>query len=185
MLKQFLGIGQRRNQRVVDSLYEQIVATARQQTPYSEWTIPDTPLGRYEMLGLFVFLVLHRLRSEGPQADAIGQELADAFFADVDHSLRELGIGDMGIPKRMKKLARMFYGRAGSYGDAIDADDRAALAAALGRNIMPEQPGWTGAEPMAEYVLEVAGALARQPLERILAGDVSFPLAPATTGVDP
>ncbi len=59
-----------------------------------------------------------------PSGDASGAwptDIVDAFFEDVDHSIRELGIGDMGVPKRMKKLARMFYGRANSYGEALDA----------------------------------------------------------------
>ena len=85
--------------------------------------MPDTPLGRYEMLALHMFLFLHRMRGEVGTAAAVAQEVTDTFFLDVDHSLRELGIGDVGVPKRVKKLARMFYGRAAAYGEALDAGD--------------------------------------------------------------
>ncbi|MCR2327046.1 hypothetical protein NSR98_25660, partial [Salmonella enterica] len=70
--------------------------------------MPDTPIGRYEMLSLHVFLLMHRLKSEDPALKELTQDIAEEFFKDVDHSLRELGIGDQGVPKRMKKLARMY-----------------------------------------------------------------------------
>ena len=78
---------------------------------------------------------MHRLRGEAADARDVAQNLTDTFFADVEHSIRELGIGDLGVPKRMKKLARMFYGRAVSYGEAIDRDDRAIA----GRGAQPER----------------------------------------------
>lgn len=83
---------------------------------YAQFQVPDTPLGRYEMLSLHIFLALHRMRGENRALADLAQEIADEFFKDVDHSLRELGIGDQGVPKRMKKLARMFYGRVAAYG---------------------------------------------------------------------
>jgi cytochrome b pre-mRNA-processing protein 3 len=144
-------------------------------TPYSDWNVPDTPLGRFEMLSLHLFLFLHRIKGEGDAADALGQELADAFFLDVDHSLRELGIGDMGIPKRMKTLSRMFYGRAASYGRAIDAGDAGELAAALERNVRPDQTGWPEARDLAAYALDAHRSLAAQDLGALLSGKVAFP----------
>ncbi len=106
--------GQRHaNRTITDALYRQIVAAARQPLFYSAWNVPDTPLGRFEMLSVHMFLFLHRMRREEGASREIAQVLTDEFFRDVEHSLRELGIGDLGVPKRMKKLARMFYGRAG------------------------------------------------------------------------
>lgn len=163
------------NRLIAEAIYDQIVAAARQPLPYAQWNVPDTPLGRFEMLALHLFLVLHRLRGEGAAADALGQELADTFFLDVDHSLREFGIGDMGIPKRMKKLARMFYGRATSYGGAIDADDPTALAAALARNVMPGTDDWAGSGPLAGYAIAADKALRGQRTGDLLAGKVTFP----------
>ena len=76
---------------------------------------------------------------EGRSGQEIAQNIIDAFFEDVDHSIRELGVGDPGVPKRMKKLAGMYYGRLESYAGALDRNDREALEAALKRNIHPEE----------------------------------------------
>jgi cytochrome b pre-mRNA-processing protein 3 len=177
MFKHLFNSARRRNQAIADRLYARIVAAARQPVPYSEWDVPDTPLGRFEMVGLHVYLVLRRLRGQGEAADALGQELADTFFADMDHSLRELGIGDMGIPKRMKKLARMFYGRTRSYDEALEMADPIALAAALLRNVRPDAGQWPGAAALAGYVQEADRFLSGQDLAAVLGGDVSFPEA--------
>ncbi|MGB6118671.1 MAG: ubiquinol-cytochrome C chaperone family protein [Mesorhizobium sp.] len=165
------------NRAIADALYEQIVAAARQPVLYSQWLVPDTPLGRFEMVGLHLFLCLHRIKGEGRAGEGLGQELADAFFLDVDHSLRELGIGDMGIPKRMKTLARMFYGRTSTYGQAIDAGDLAELSQALTRNVRPGTTEWPEADSLADYVMQTAAALASQTAPDILSGRVRFVVA--------
>ncbi|PSM17037.1 MULTISPECIES: ubiquinol-cytochrome C chaperone family protein [Nitratireductor] len=177
MLKQLLGLAPKPNQAVVEKLYRQIVAAARQPVPYESWSVPDTPLGRFEMLSLHVFLLMHRARPDGAPLSELVQDLTDEFFRDVDHSLRELGIGDLGIAKRVKKLARMFYGRAGAYGEAIESGDRSALAAALARNIRPDIAEWQGAAPLADYVMAAHLALAGQDSESLLRGEIAFPTA--------
>lgn len=175
MFKHLFNSVRRRNQAIADGLYARIVAAARQPVPYSHWEVPDTPLGRFEMVGLHVYLVLRRLKGEGEGADALGQELADTFFSDMDHSLRELGIGDLGIPKRIKKLARMFYGRTKSYDEALDKADADALAAALRRNVRPDAGEWPEASALALYVMAAETSLAGQDLAALLGGEVSFP----------
>ncbi|PZO81518.1 MAG: ubiquinol-cytochrome C chaperone [Mesorhizobium amorphae] len=180
MLDRLFGRKRRVNQAIVASLYAEIVAAARQPTLYRDWLVPDTPLGRFEMIGLHTFLLLGRLQEQGPAARGVAQEVTDTFFADVDQSLRELGIGDMGIPKRVKKLARMFYGRTKSYSDAIAAGDMAALADALARNIRPGQATDSAAGSLAHYVREAVTTLQAQPLDDILAGKVFFPRAEPT-----
>lgn len=180
MFKRLFSTAKQANRAIADRLYAEIVAMARQQVFYSRWNVPDTPLGRYEMLSLSMFLFFHRIKGKGQAADALGQELADAFFLDVDHSLRELGIGDMGVPKRMKKLARMFYGRVNSYEAAIDAKDAGKLAEALSRNVQPETTNWPEAADLANYAMAVSDSLASQPLESLLSGQLSYPLAEET-----
>lgn len=180
MFKQWFGAARKRNRAIADGLYERIVAAARRPVPYSAWNVPDTPLGRYEMLSLHMLLVLRRLKGEGPEADALAQELTDVFFQDIDHSLRELGIGDMGVPKRMKRLARMFFGRAAAYEAAIDAGDADALSAALTRNVRPDATEWPEAGALAAHALAMHAALGRQPLDAILSGEVDLPDAEAT-----
>ena len=90
------------------------------------------------MLFRSLILYFRRTRASATSGQEIAQEIVDAFFEDVDHSIRELGVGDVGVPKRMKKFAGMFYGRLESYAAALDAGDRAGLATALARNIHPE-----------------------------------------------
>ena len=176
MLSRLFGRWRTSNQDVIDSLYERIVAAARQPVFYSQWNVPDTPLGRYEMVSLHMFLFLHRCRRDEPALRDIAQQLTDEFFTDVDHSLRELGIGDMGVPKRMKKLAKMFYGRAKAYGEALDAGDGTALALALARNVLPETAEWPQSALLAAYVEEANSALSSQSATEIAAGRVEFPV---------
>lgn len=177
MFKRLFSTASKANRLIADALYAEIVAMARQPAFYSDWDVPDTPLGRYEMLSLAMFLFLHRIKGQGAAADSLGQELTDAFFLDVDHSLRELGIGDMGVPKRMKKLARMFYGRVNSYEAAIDGADRDQLAAALARNVRPDAEDWPQAMNLADYAMAASASLADQPLAALLAGQITFPVA--------
>jgi cytochrome b pre-mRNA-processing protein 3 len=175
MLSRLFGRRRSVNRDVADRLYEQIVAAARQPVLYSDWGVADTPLGRFEMVSLHMFLFLHRTRGEtGPLGD-LAQQITDDFFTDVDHSLRELGIGDLGVPKRMKKLAKMFYGRAMAYGGAVDAGDAAGLAEALRRNVLPDVADWPQAPLLAAYVLDAHAALAAQDTGEILAGRLEFP----------
>ncbi|WP_157014654.1 ubiquinol-cytochrome C chaperone family protein [Mesorhizobium xinjiangense] len=179
MFKKLFGLGRNANQPIIDALYGDIVAAARQPELYAAWQVPDTPLGRFEMLSLHMFLFLHRVKGEEGQVRDLAQDLTDRFFAEVDDSLRALGIGDMGIPKRMKKLARMFYGRTASYGGAVDAGDVTALGEALRRNVMPESADWPQSEALARYTLEASEALNRQPVEDFLQGRLAFPTASA------
>lgn len=176
MLSRLFGRWRNSNQDVVDRLYERIVAAARQPVFYSQWNVPDTPLGRFEMLSLHMFLFQHRLRGEAGASHEVAQILIDGFFEDVDHSLRELGIGDLGIPKRMKKLAKMYYGRTAAYGEALERGDGEALRAALARNIRPDAGSWPESAQLADYVREADRVLAGQDSETIRSGSVSFPV---------
>jgi cytochrome b pre-mRNA-processing protein 3 len=125
------------NRTIVDRQYAALSATARVPAFYADLDVPDTVMGRFEMLSLVMILFFRRTRSSETSGQEIAQEIVDAFFQDIDYSIRELGIGDNSVPKRMKKLAGMFYGRLESYSAAMDNNDRDALATALKRNIYP------------------------------------------------
>jgi cytochrome b pre-mRNA-processing protein 3 len=172
-LMQFLGFGPRSNEVVVNALFAAIVAAARAPVLYERFGVPDTPLGRFEMMSLHMGLVLRAARGvEGPLRD-LTQTLTEEFFTDVDHSLRELGIGDSGVPKRMKKLASMFYGRVDAYTRAIDDQDASALAAALERNITPDAKM---RDPMglASHVMHAAAAADRSIADGFAEGRIDF-----------
>lgn len=175
MFKSIFSFGRRSNRVVTDALYNEIVASARQPAFYAQMGVQDIPLGRYEMLSTHMFLFFERTRGGSQALVQLAQDVTDEFFKDVDHSLRELGIGDQGVPKRMKKLARMFYGRAEAYREAVAAGDDKALAAALARNICPQEPSWSHADEMAAYVNRALAYLATQDDAALLAGTISFP----------
>lgn len=178
MIFKLTGLSRRANAAVIDRIYGDIVAAARQPSFYADMQVPDTPLGRFEMISIHLFLLFRRARTvEKAELDDLVQEITDEFFKDVDHSLRELGIGDMGVPKRMKKLARMFYGRCNSYGDALEAGDSETLASALARNIRPDlgqDETWQGAPALAAYMTKADAGLAAQPETALLEGRITF-----------
>ena len=128
----------RSNSAIIKRQYEELTDAARQLTFYRDMNVPDTVLGRFEMLSIFMMVYLRATKDKGEAVEGLAQDIIDAFFEDIDHSIRELGIGDAGVPKRMKKLAGMFYGRADSYGKAIEKDDVSELNTALIRNMFPE-----------------------------------------------
>lgn len=156
-------------------LYEAAVTQARQPRFYAQWQVPDTVDGRFDSIAVHVFLILFRLKDQGPDAEALGQELFDVMFADMDRSLREMGVGDLGVKPKIKRMASAFMGRVGAYNQALDHEDDAALAAALRRNLFRKSTaGDAELAAMVAYVRAQAADLARQPLADLLAGRVAF-----------
>lgn len=167
------------NSRIVDAVYSAVIAAARQPGLYRDWGVPDTPLGRFESIGLHMILFLYRTRNAPEPAGQLAQDVLDEFFKDVDHSIRELGVGDPSVPKRMKKLARMFYGRMERYWSALDDDDSEALGDAVARNIAPEAPETVDRAAIAGYMQRAVKMLAGVTDQELLAGTVRFPEAAA------
>ncbi|MDR7038140.1 cytochrome b pre-mRNA-processing protein 3 [Methylobacterium sp. BE186] len=167
MIARFFRRGDDRR-ATIRQLHARINEASRQVGLYARLGVPDTVEGRFECLSLHVILVLRRLNALPPPAADVAQDLVNSVFLQLDASLRELGVGDFGVPKRMKKLGAAFYGRAAGYDAALDADDQAALAAALARNVLGrEEPG--AAAGLAAYVRAANAGLARADLDAILA----------------
>lgn len=164
------------NRVIVDRQYATLSETARIADFYARLDVPDTVMGRFEMLSAVMILFFRRTRSSETSGQEIAQEIVDAFFMDIDYSIRELGIGDNSVPKRMKKLAGMFYGRLESYAAAMDANDRDALAAALKRNIHPKlgdaAPSMAG---LADWMIAAEGHLNGISETEIATGTATFP----------
>ncbi|MEA1832430.1 ubiquinol-cytochrome C chaperone family protein [Methylobacterium durans] len=158
----------------IRQLHARINEASRQAGLYTRLGVPDTVEGRFECLSLHVILVLRRLNRLPPPAADVAQDLVNSVFLQLDASLRELGVGDFGVPKRMKKLGAAFYGRAEGYDAALDADDRAALMAALARNVLGRD-GPEAAAGLAAYVAAAADGLSRADLDTILAAGPPFP----------
>ena len=152
-------------------LYAAAAAQARAPGFYRAGA-PDTVDGRFDLLMLHVFLLIRRLRRDGPAGAALAQALFDEAFADMDRALREMGVGDLGVPKRIDAMAKAFYGRAAAYDAALDAPDDADLRRALGRNLFETE---TAPAAFAAYVRGAEARLASAPL---LAGACAFPPPP-------
>jgi cytochrome b pre-mRNA-processing protein 3 len=157
---------------VIDALHQRIATAARDPALYLRFRVPDTTEGRFESLVLHVVLVLRRLGGLPPPAAEIAQDLTDSMFRELDASLRELGVGDMKVPKHMKRLTGSFYGRANAYNGPLERGDDAALTDALERNIVG---GRQAAEALARYVLAAEAALAGDGLDTLLTRGPSFP----------
>jgi cytochrome b pre-mRNA-processing protein 3 len=126
------GFRRRENgQAVVDRLHHAIVAQSREAAFYERGGLPDSIEGRFESLALHTLLVLRRLRVLPPPAEDVAQDLVDRVFAHLEIALREMGVGDMGVPKRMKKIAGAFYDRTRLYDPLIVSSDARGLAAEI------------------------------------------------------
>ena len=165
------------NHAVMVRQYDALNRAARAHAFYERMNVPDTVMGRFEMLSISLILYFRRTASAGAQVKEIAQEIVEAFFEDLDHSMRELGIGDSGVPKRMKKLAGMFYGRLDSYARALDAGDVDALDAALRRNIHPESgDAALSMRLLADYMVKAEQALKAVPEATLVAGNAELPV---------
>ena len=154
------------------ALYVRIVAQARQPEFYRHCGVPDTLDGRFEMLALHMFLVLRRLKDE--DAAALSQELLDTLFADMDENLREMGVGDLSVGRRVKQMADAFYGRIAAYEDGLSGE-AGVLEASLARNLF----GTVDASPaalraLAAYLRREARSLAALDVKAVRAGEIAF-----------
>src|ERR687894_173794 len=132
-------------------LYSAAVAAARDPWFFEEPIgVPDTLDGRFDLIGLHVGLLIRRLHPDpDPRGAEAAQAVFDAMFADMDVNLREMGVGDMSVGKRVKRMWEAFHGRARAYEAALDAGDRAALETAIARNVFRSDPGDAAAHPGA------------------------------------
>jgi cytochrome b pre-mRNA-processing protein 3 len=157
---------------MIATLYKSVATASREPGLYASLGIPDTVEGRFEALSLHMILVLRALREMPPPADEVAKDLTDAFFRDMDASLREMGVGDTVVPKRMKKIAESFYGRAQAYDGPLNASDEAELASALGRNAYGSE---APALSLARYALAADQGFGGADLDSLLKTGPAFP----------
>ncbi len=136
-------------QRTIETIYGMIVTQAREPLFYRDLGVPDTVNGRFDLLVLHLWTVLRRLRPVTGSA-ALSQGLFDRFCADMDANLREMGVGDLAVPKRMQAFGEAFYGRSAAY-DAALASQGEALARAICKNVL-SGVGMENARRLATYV---------------------------------
>lgn len=160
----------------VYGVYRAIVAQSRQPVFYAEWGVPDTVTGRFDMISLHMALVFRRLRMSEASKD-FSQAVFDLFFKDMDRSLREMGAGDLGVPKKIQKMGNLFFGLLAAINEAMDRNDREALAAVFSRNIFGGA-GMDHARTLADYARELDNTLMAQPVDSIIGGTVTFGTTP-------
>ena len=162
-----------RAQADAQALLDAAIRMARQPGLFGPSRAADTLEGRLEMLNLHAALALYRLQRDADAAP-LAQEFADKLFRHLDSGLREAGIGDTAVPKRMRKLAGEFYGRLRVYSDALSTGDAAALEAALQRNALgPQSAGF--APLLASYALQTAAKQQDAPVAALLRLDGWLP----------
>jgi cytochrome b pre-mRNA-processing protein 3 len=166
----------RRPNPTIAVLYGAIVAQARDPRFYKAYGVPDTVLGRFDLIVLHTALLLRRLRMGDTGARGLAQGVFDAFCRDMDHNLREMGISDQGVPRQMRRVGEAFYGRAQAYDAALAEGRVEALAGALARNVYAEVTEAAGAATrLAAYVRDVVEILEAQRLPDLTRGVVCFP----------
>jgi len=161
---------------VADEMYRQIVARARQPGLYENFAVADTLDGRFEMLMAHVILLLRRLRALG--AAELAQDVFDVMFADMDQALRELGVGDLSVARRIRPMAEAFYGRAAAYEAALAGDAApGAFEAAVSRNVFPDGPPADATDRLAAYLRALEAVLSASSLDDLTAGRIPWPAA--------
>jgi cytochrome b pre-mRNA-processing protein 3 len=161
-------------QDTISTLYGTIVAQARLPCFYREYGVPDTVNGRFDLLVLHLAIALDRLGEV--ELRPMGQALFDRFCEDMDDNLREIGVGDLSVPKEMQRIGEAFYGRAQAYRSALASDGDEALVAALAKNVY----GGAAPEPaapvrLAAYIREAVRGLGAQQPADLLAGKLRMP----------
>jgi cytochrome b pre-mRNA-processing protein 3 len=165
--------------RVAASLHAAIIRAARSPDLYGDAGVPDTLEGRFELVLLHVGLVIHRLRSDNSeQSKQVSQFLFDAMFDDFDIAMRELGVGDSGVGKKIRFMAEGFYGRTQGYIDALAETTNDELAAVISRNLLGIDDGDERAVRLATYVRCAYDSLLKQgPLALVQGEDPQFATA--------
>ena len=157
----------------ISALYGMIVAQARLPCFYREYGVADTVNGRFDLIVLHLSMLLDRLTQQ-PALRGLGQGIFDRFCQDMDQNLREMGVGDLSVPREMQRMGEAFYGRARAYKEALRDDHEAVLVQALERNVyggakVPAAPR------LAAYMREAVRHLAAQDTSAIAEGILSFP----------
>jgi cytochrome b pre-mRNA-processing protein 3 len=160
-------------------LYDAAAAQARAPAFYAVMGAPDTVEGRFELYTLHVAMILRRLKGQGTQAAETAQALFDAYVKSLDGALREMGVGDLSVGKKMRKLGEAFYGRVKHYDDAFTSlPDQAPLEAMIARTVLMQKAPEDkvgGAAAFAGYAVTAMQTLERQPLDTLLQGDAQWP----------
>lgn len=178
---------QKRHETASHKLYLKLVGQARMPGFYAAGGVPDTVDGRFDLIALHTFLIIRRLSGSdaSEKEHELAQVLFDLMFADMDRNLREMGVGDLGVGRKVRDMVSAFYGRAEAYEKALQDMDKSpentteALVAALRRNLYRDaSPDDQQVRKMAGYVQKLVRRLSEQTAEAFLRGDIRFASIP-------
>lgn len=155
-------------------IYGSLVARARNPVLYRDLGVPDTINGRFDMMVLHVFLLSHRLKDAGEGCRELSQDIFDAFLLDMDRGLREEGVGDTSVPKKLKKMTEVYYGRLRAYEQPIEIGDKEQLMAVINRNIFTDEHNNSCAQALAEYMTRLHAHIKELAVEDILKGEIAL-----------
>lgn len=159
----------------ISTLYGMIVAQARLPCFYRDYAVADTVNGRFDLIVLHLALLLDRLVQDDA-LQRLGQGIFDRFCQDMDHNLREMGVGDLKVPKEMRRIGDAYYGRSQAYRVAWAVKDDGLLVEALERNVYGGSPAAVAAAPrLAAYVREALRDLGAQSSAGLADGELYFP----------
>ncbi len=173
----------RRYESPARTLYESIVGQSRRSEFFTSFGIPDNVPGRFDMIAIHAWLVMRRLKkstgTDTAPARALSQALFDLMFADMDQNLREMGVGDLSVGKKIKAMAQGFYGRVAAYDGGLEQGET-VLRDALLRNLFATgEPTPRQVSAMVHYLQDADAALSRIDAAGLLSGQVRFPSPPA------
>ena len=161
--------------RPEERLYRKTLEASRNPELYLRFQVADTLDGRFDMLCLHVGLVMRRLRaSSEPQSAAFSQNLFDIFFGDMDLTLREMGVGDLGVAKRVRQMSEAYMGRLTAYSRLLDAGDTNGLAEALARNIGRDEQVGDKDRHCADFVEKAAKKLDAVAIDTLLSAEADI-----------
>jgi cytochrome b pre-mRNA-processing protein 3 len=162
------------DQKVSHDIYGAVVAQSRQPVFYLDYGLADTVMGRFDLLCLHMFLFTNRLaRENDPVASKLSQAVFDAFSADIDRALREIGIGDTSVPKRKKRMIHGFYGQIEDFAAALDAGDTPTLALKVTERFSDADSAQAGR--LARYMVAARDTLRAIPFSAIADGRIEWP----------
>ncbi|MEQ9446581.1 MAG: ubiquinol-cytochrome C chaperone family protein [Rhodospirillaceae bacterium] len=167
----------RRANDVSNRLYVQAVEQARSPAFFTQFGVPDTVDGRFDLIILHIMLLIRRLRGNGKLAGEMSQSVLNHMFSDMDRNLREMGVGDLSVGKQVKKMAKAFYGRSESWEEGIDSG-RVQLMSAFEETVYRSvEQSSEQVSRLADYALTLDQALNAQDVDRLLMGEISFTVA--------
>jgi cytochrome b pre-mRNA-processing protein 3 len=167
----------RREREAAEGVYCAALAAARRPAFYVDCGVPDTLQGRFEMVALNLFPLLHRLMHDPGDDPELARLVAESFVVDMDGALRDSGVSDRRLPKRMNTLYSSFAGRITAYEEALSGGE-SALAEAIARNVFPDAAAPAHAASLARYAKAAVAAIRAADIATIRSGALPYPELP-------